>query len=261
MSGDGIGYDLPAVFGPSPFPSVTVMERVQSMAIPFHTTRDAAARLLPRWFEPPDDPIVSVSHTMNRGVDYMGGRGYNIVRVSVSAVFRGAEETITSTYAPVIWESDTAPIILGRERGGYAKIFGTIPDAVDGEQTSEFECREYDTTLISGRVDDWKSITGAALASFQQTMANTGSLAWKYIPGSDAEPDADYPVRLSARYSYTELWHGNGVVGFERPNAVDAPYSSHILAVLAGVPNLGYEPAWRARGSMELPRTDVRRLA
>ena len=77
----------------------------------------------------------------------------------------------------------------------------------------------------------------------------------------DAEPDADYPVRLSARYSYTELWHGNGVVGFERPNAVDAPYSSHILAVLAGVPNLGYEPAWRARGSMELPRTDVRRLA
>ena len=75
------------------------------------------------------------------------------------------------------------------------------------------------------------------------------------------EPDADYPVRLVGHYSYDAAWRGRGTVTFERPDATAAPYSSHVLAVLAELPVLGYEPATMVRGSMKLPRTGVRRLS
>src|SRR5689334_5429357 len=102
-------YDMPIVFGPSPFPDVTTMETVQSVSIPFLTEREAVAALLPPRLEPGEVPLVTVSHTMNRGVDYMGGRGYNIVRISVPAVFRGDVDTEFGPYSPIIWESDAAP--------------------------------------------------------------------------------------------------------------------------------------------------------
>jgi acetoacetate decarboxylase len=254
-------YDLPAVFGPSPFPDVTSMGAVQTISVPFKTSSSAARDLLPRHFEPTDDPIVTVAHTRNRDVDYMGGRGYNIVRVGVTAMFRGETETIVAPYAPVIWESDAAPITLGRERGGYAKIFGSIPDSVDTEDGSTFECREYETLLLGAEVTGWQPIKGEELTSLQQAASSAASLGWKYIPGIGPEPDADYPVHLVGHYHYDAAWRGRGTVAFERPGATAAPYSSHVLAVLAELPVLGYEPAVMVRGSMKLPRTGVCRLS
>lgn len=253
-------YDMPAVFGPSPFPDVTAMARVQSISIPFRTERDALGALLPRFFEPGAVPLVTVTHSMNRGVDYMGGRGYNIVRVSCAAIFRGETETVAGPYAPVIWESDAAPIILGRERGGYAKIFGRIPDASDRDGGSSFECMEYETRLLRAEVSGWTPLTGDELSARQQRARESISLGWKYSPGIDDEPDADYPIRQVANYDYVQAWHGTGTVAFDAPDATAAPYSAHVLKVLQALPVLSYEPATMVRGSMTLPRTAVRRL-
>jgi Acetoacetate decarboxylase (ADC) len=123
----------------------------------------------------------------------------------------------------VIWESDAAPIILGRERGGYAKIFGSIPDSVDTQDGSTFECREYETMLLRAEVTGWQPIEGEELTSLQQAASSSASLGWKYIPGVGPEPDADYPVRLVGHYSYDAAWRGRGTVAFERPGATAAP--------------------------------------
>lgn len=254
-------YDLPAVFGPSPFPDVTSMGQVQSISIPFVTEPEAMAAILPPFFEPAETPLVSVTHSMNRDVDYMGGRGYNLVRVGLAAVFRGETETVVGPYAPVIWESDTAPIVLGRERGGYAKIFGRIPDVEQTDAGSVFECYEYDARLIRAEVTDWRPGTADELAAARQATSTAVSLGWKYIPGTGLEPDANYPMRLVAHYDYHSISKGNGTVHFESPGPADAPYSSHILAVLSKLPVLRYEPATVTSGSMKLPRTGVKRLS
>jgi len=253
-------YDLPAVFGPSPFPEVTSMGSVQTLSVPFLTEPAAMAELLPPTFRPADEPVVTVSHTMNREVDYMGGRGYNIARVSFAAVFTGEEEILAAPYAPVIWESDAAPILLGRERGGYAKIFGIIPDLLDDGDKLSFECYEYEHRLLRGDVTEMTEITGGELAELQQAAANAVSLGWKYIPGLGDEPDADYPLALPAQYSYDRAWRGTGTATFDLVGSADAPYSGHIIRALAALPMKEWRPATLARGSMKLPRYAARRL-
>ena len=253
-------YDMPVVFGASPFPDVTTMEKVQSVSVPFVTERDALAELLPRFFEPGAVARVTVTHTMNRGVDYMGGRGYNIVRVACAAVFRGESETVAGPYAPVIWESDAAPIILGRERGGYAKIFGNIPDLAEQDDGCVFECYEYETRLLRAEVTGWTPVWGAELSAVQQATSEAVSLGWKYSPGMGSEPDADYPIRQVSNYDYVEAWRGSGTLTFDGPDATGAPYSSHIMEVLRRLPMLRHEPATMVRGSMKFPRTEHRRL-
>jgi len=253
-------YDMPVVFGPSTAPDITTMARVQSVSVPFVTDRAAMAELLPPFLEVAEVPVVTVVHTMNRGVDYMGGRGYNIVRVAFAAAFHGEVDTLVAPYAPVMWESDAAPIILGRERGGYAKIFGRIPDLQEREQGCSFECYEYNARLLKAEVADWTPMVGEQLAALRQRASEAVTLGWKYIPGIDAEPDANYPTRQVMHYDYDRAWTGNATVSFDTPDADEAPYSAHIVAALRRLPILRYEPATMVQGSMKLPRNDVRRL-
>jgi hypothetical protein len=253
-------YDLPAVFGPSPFPDVTAMGSVQTLSVPFVTQRDAMAELLPPAFEPADEPVVTVAHTMNRDIDYMGGRGYNIVRVAFSAVFRGQEETLVAPYAPVIWESDAAPIILGRERGGYAKIFGRIPDLRREGDEAEFECYEYEARLLHAKVERLSPVGDDVLTEIRRAAANSVSLGWKYIPGIGGQADVDYPLALPAHYSYDAAWRGEGTVTFDTDGAREAPYSGHIIPALAALPVTASRPATLVQGSMKLPRNEARRL-
>lgn len=253
-------YDAPVVFGPSRFPDVTAMGSVRSVSIAFVTDDAAMAKLLPPFLEPADLPVVTVGHTMNRDVDYMGSRGYNIVRVAFSAVHRGSGETIVAPYAPVIWENDAAPIILGRERGGYAKLFGTIPDRVEHEGGCTFSLHEYDVPLLHARVDGLRQTTERELAEIRAATSDAVSFGWKYIPGSGAAPDADYGVLLRAQYDYSAAWRGEGTVTFDTAGAAAAPYSGHIIAALAALPVLEARPATMVEGSMKLPRTEVRRL-
>jgi hypothetical protein len=253
-------YDMPVVFGSSPTPDVTTMTRVQSVSVPFVTDPVAMAELLPPFFEPAELPVVSVVHTMNRGVDYMGGRGYNIVRVGFAVVFRGEIDTLVAPYAPVMWESDAAPIILGRERGGYAKIFGRVPDLQERERGCRFACYEYDARLLTAEVEDWTPLLGDALAGVRQRASEAVTLGWKYIPGIEDTPDADYPIRQVANYDYARAWTGWGTVSFDTPDATEAPYSAHILAALRQLPVVRYEPATMVQGSMKLPRNDIHRL-
>ena len=255
-------YQLPVVFGPARFPDVSSIEFVRGLAIPFRTEASAMAKILPPFFEPADPPIVSIGHMVMGGVDYMGGRGYKVVRVTLSAVYRGRDETIHATYTPVAWESDTAPIIMGRELSGYSKLFATISDLDEVEGRSEFSCYEYDARLIEGHAEDFVPLSAAELAKLQETGADTLTLGWKYIPGTGSElvPDVNYPVVHHANFDYQAAWRGSGAAEFDVDAAKVAPYSAHIIAALAELPVLEYRPALMVQGSMKLPRTDVRRL-
>jgi acetoacetate decarboxylase len=56
-------------------------------------------------------------------VDYLAGRGYNIVFVTVAAKFSGNKDKLEGDYVLVIFENDAIPIITGRELLGAPKDF------------------------------------------------------------------------------------------------------------------------------------------
>src|SRR6266850_7189396 len=96
-------YDMPAMFGPSPVPERTYVPRASAFVLSFRTSHDAAESLVPQYFEVPESPLVSVSHMTYRSVDYLGGRDYNEVVISVGASHKGESETIEGAFAVVLW--------------------------------------------------------------------------------------------------------------------------------------------------------------
>ncbi len=256
----GRHYGMPVTFGPSKTPAVTKMDYKKSVTVRFRTEAAAIERLLPHYFALNGPPIVSVGHTTNRGVDYMAGRGYNLVRVAVPAIFKGQEDTVSGNYPLVIWESNPNPVIMGRELSGYTKIPGVIPDLTETVDGCSFELREYDSRLLHGEVTELQPVAGPALEALQKGGRNSITLGWKYIQDITGELDADYPTKIVNDITTDRAWTGKGEVTFYSPSWDDAPFASHIIDALRDLPVLGWESASVSEGSSYFPRDQMKRL-
>jgi acetoacetate decarboxylase len=250
--------EMPATFGRSIFPPVSTYERQSTTAISFRTERDAIAPLLPPWFKPTDDPVVSFTHQELAGIDYLQGRGYNLVNVAVSAVFEG-RQTLLHPCPIVIWESDTMPIIAGRELAGNPKIFGQVSPLEHTDEGVAFECREYGTLLVSGRVTQLRPLDPGRLARVNRANEDSRLFSWKYIPGQ-AGPDVDYPTLVHGTNHFDQAWSGAGSLQLCLPPVEDAPVSAHILAALSELPQLEMRRAFVGTGNAKLYRDRTERL-
>lgn len=237
-------YDMPAAFGPSVARPQTSGYRLQTASVSFVTDPSAVGALLPRWFAPTERPVVSVNYQRCLGMDWMGGRDYSIVSVYVTATTTGTSEEVAAPYGLVIWESDCAPIIAGREFMGTPKLFATIPDVDVTQPEISFCCCEYGTPLLDASLHQMEAVTDQAeLARLNEVGKNICRLHWKYIPGLRGMPDADYPVAMFTSARYTHVWRGLGDVRFHRPDDVAAPYSGRIAAALGQLPCVEMLPA------------------
>jgi acetoacetate decarboxylase len=253
-------YDMPVLFGPSPMPDMTHVPRAEAIVIPFETTREAAARLLPRHFRVADKPTVSVSRIDYHDVDYLGGRGYREVVISVAASFDGAGGRIDAAYAPVLWVSEVAALIGGREYMGLAKLPAEMDEVAVQDDVRHFACTEYGASLISGEVRGMTALSGEKLERLRRGASEVRTFGWKYIPSAAGVPDTDYPLINSMRWDYERAWSGDGHVTFHDPDARAAPLSSRVLAVLRELPNLGWRRAFVGEGRAIIDRTATRRL-
>lgn len=251
-------YDMPVVFGPSLLPDVTVMEDLRNIAVPFLTERAAIERFLPRFFELEGEPVVTVSSSQNGGVDWLGGRQYNVARVQVNVRFRGSEEVV-GPYSLVIWESDAKPVIAGRELQGYAKLVGTIPDHERAKATAAFECGEYETRLFRGEVSGLEPLAPAVIEQIGGEREQV-ALGWKYIPSPEGGADVDYPTKLLSTVAVSAAWTGVGKIHFDAPTWQEAPGSAHIIDALKTLPILETRPATVVHSRVTLPRNAVVRL-
>ena len=253
-------YDMPVLFGPSPMPDKTHVLRAEAIVIPFETTREAAARLLPRHFRVADKPVVSVSRIDYHGVDYLGGRGYREIVISVAASFDEEGGRIDAAFAPVLWVSEVAALIGGREYMGLAKLPAEMDDVQAQDNVRRFGCTEYGAPLISGEVRGMTALAGEKLERVRQGASEVRTFGWKYIPSATGAPDADYPLINSMRWDYEHAWSGDGRVTFHEPDAQAAPLSSRVLAALREVPILGWRRAFVGEGRALIDRTATRRL-
>lgn len=234
----GVRYDMPVPFGPSVAPPVTEGFETYTASLIYRTEPAAVAALLPRWFTPTDEQLVTISYTRMVNMDWMGGRNYNIVAVSASVVCTAGETDMTGRYTLAIWESDCAPVLAGREYMGSPKLFGIIPDVDVSAGEFAFSCTEYDALLVEGTLYSMRPLSAAELAPLTEAGRNSVGLNWKYIPGLGDEPDVDYPTALYMSTPYDSGWRGQGSVRFGTPTDVEAPYSAKIARTLAKLPLL-----------------------
>jgi len=253
-------YEMPVIYGPSDIPDITIMKSFKSASLRFLTERDAVAAFLPEELRVPEFPVISVTWSGYREVDYLGGRGYNVVRVAAQVTYQSGNTLLNGTFPFVIWESDCNPIILGREISGYPKLFGRIPDLKEGPNDCSFECFEYETRLLLVELNDLQPVVGDELSKIRAQGRPSTIFCWKYIPGVGGTVDADYLVKATSNFDIAFAAQGQGRVDLLAPTWQQAPFGHRILNALKAFPILRYAPAIVTAGSVEFGRTLSERI-
>jgi acetoacetate decarboxylase len=247
------------VFGSELLPASSVIKHVTTASISFTTDPQAVRDLLPHHFEPGPQTVVRISHLQYEGVDYLAGRGYNVISVSVPVVL-SRDRDIRGDYSLVLWESSPHAVVLGRELQGYPKVYADVPDATAAMNGRTFECSEFGTVLLEGTIQDLQALDQQRLARLNARTSESSSLGWKYIPGIDAKPDCDYVTRARNPVAYQRGWSGEGSVVFNTPTWQEAPISARIVQRIAALPVLRPGPAFVGMGSGVVERGTVQRL-
>jgi acetoacetate decarboxylase len=234
----GSRYDMPVAFGPSIAPAVEKGFETYTTSITYRSSAEAIGELLPEWFVPAEDQMVSAVYTRMINMEWMGGRNYNIASVRVNVVCVCTPKPIPGSYTLAIWESDCAPILAGREYMGSPKLFGVIPDVDIFAGEFSFRCSEYDAPLLDGTASRMREMTAEELAKAKEAGRSPESFNWKYIPGYADEPDISYPTALYMSHDYDRGMRGHGIFSFGTPTDTEAPYSAKIVRTLAKIPLL-----------------------
>jgi hypothetical protein len=224
-----------------------------AITISYVTERDAVTPLLPPGFEATAPAVISVNFVMCRGVDYMAGRGYNLVSVNVSARFEGERDKAHGNFALVLWENDFFPIMLGREVLGAPKLYADIPDAWMRDGKRGFNASEYGTLLLEGEVWDLKKLSEEEMRALSE--GNTGGIwmGWKYIPSCDLRgADVSNATALPSGGEPREIFVGKGTLTFHEVTWEEAPLSFRAVNTLRKLPVVEYRDAVMTRGSSDL---------
>lgn len=253
-------YDMPVLFGPSRVPDKTHIPDAAACVLSFRTSAEAARNLVPDYFSVPEEPVVTVAHMAYHDVDYLGGRGYNEIVVSVSASYADGDERIEAAFAPVLWVDQVGALLAGREYMGLPKLSAIIPDLERSADGAHFLCREYDAVLLEGTVDQLQPLPADKLAKVNMRAGQVRTFGWKYISAPGGGADLDYPTLNVMRWDYKQAWSGSGALKFHAPSYRDAPMSSPALAVLAELPQLSEARVFLGTGEAIIDRTATRRL-
>jgi acetoacetate decarboxylase len=231
----GIRYDMPVVFGPSEMPKVTTYGEKRTIIHTFLTEPAALEPLVPYHFSLAEPAKVSIIARMHQNVDWLGGRDYNSVRVSIDVTARRGDEVVRGPYGLVVWESDPRAAIVGREYLGTSKICGEVPDHERSGDTAAFECFEYGNRLLRVDVTDLRPAGEEAIAA-RNSGGETVTLCWKYIPGPGGTVDADYPIAMVSRGTIDELELGRSQITWDPTTWQQCPISHRIVETLAALP-------------------------
>jgi acetoacetate decarboxylase len=251
---------MPIGYGSGRLPATSSYRRVGFLAIPFITDRDQLQALLPPLYSVGQRPIVTVSQQMIGGVDYLGGRSYNIAQVMADVVYEYSGRLLRGSYPLGVWETDTIPIVAGRELLGTPKLYGCIPDLSKDESGWTFECAEYGAELLRGRATGMAPVNADRFSRMRESMRKIRTLAWKYVPGPGGTADADYPLTFTQEVDFDQIWLGAGEVTWGEPSFAEAPISAAIISTLRRLPIREYLPALAGEGPAKLLRSELERL-
>ena len=130
-------YRMPTHFGPATGPrqgpdgrKFTCVDnpKTTSVSVRFLGNAVQLEAMLPPGFKLNGDPIVTVSASYMKEIEWLAGRGYNTLGLTFPAVFEGKSDRATGPFLTVLWENLADPIITGREELGFSKIYCELPE-------------------------------------------------------------------------------------------------------------------------------------
>jgi acetoacetate decarboxylase len=236
-------YRMPTHFGPAPGPRQTEDGRpwgvdpssheATSAWITFLTKPELVEALLPPRFELAGDPVVTVTASYVKNMNWLAGRGYNTLGVNLPCRFAGDVDRLTGSLLAVLWENMCDPIITGREELGFPKVYCELPemtfDPVGGTACGEaswYGFRFYDFELTDLIEDSGPPPQGKP------------EFMYKYMPrtGEWGTPDVCYATTVSVQPGFQKVlrrWTGKGKMQFHQARWKDLPTLVHIVNALA----------------------------
>ena len=253
----GATYMMPAHFGPRYTGEKTSgwYHDVTVMAVPYRTDRDKLAALLPAGFELADDAIITVYYACNKNIDWLAGRGYNMVGVNASAIFNGADEQLEGNFTLVIWENLTDPILVGREVQGIPKIYADIPDHVIDDGGWRCSASHFGNRIVDIDIKNLVDVPPVDVAAAELARANkTHPMSWRYLPapGGYGPPSVSEPITFPSENLLKQVMVGDGMLSWETLTWEQNPTQFHIVNPLGALPVIEYLPAIVTQGSTNL---------
>jgi len=259
-------YLMPAHFGVRGGKGSGSYGDVTGMSVTYLTDRDILSKYMPEPMGVGAEPLVTVSSSMSREIEWLAGGSYNIVGVNASAVFNGEVDHITGSFCLVMWENLTDPIISGREGEGIPKIYADIPDhtAFRGEHHALASYRGH--KIVDITVKDLKPVPQDRIDAMNQAAQgadsdNGGWMGWKYIPNT-GKPGAEvsHATLYPSSGNVKEMSVGTGEVKWHRLTWEQNPTQHHIVNALEELPIIEYRAATVTRSSSTILPKPVRPL-
>jgi hypothetical protein len=241
----GKRYRMPVVFGPSVSPrqmpdgspANMTTARVTVAGVKFLTDAQRLDRLLPPGFTLDGEPVVTAEFFYFTHLEWLAGRGYNIVKVDYPARFQGKRDTAKGPFLAVLWENRTDCCTTGREEVGYAKIFADIfpPAVAKGEQ--RYLAAVDGHPIVQMRLHDIVETTPPAAAAVD------GVLHYYYVPkiGHPGVAEVEHAVispTVPNPPKIRKFFSARGDVDFPRATFEQLPTQFMIVNALADLPKL-----------------------
>lgn len=249
-------YMMPAHFGPMPQDEKSSgwYHDVTMMVVPYLTDREKLAAMLPHPFEVGEQPVVTVLYACSKDVDWLAGRGYNLVAVTASAVFKGENEQLEGQYSLVWWENLTDAILSGRELTGIPKVFADIPDHSVSDGLWQTRVSHFGNEILSMSINHLRVPSTDELDAAQKAQEGKDHpMGWRYLPAVGGFGAAiSQPTTFPSDSVYTGAWIGEGKIDWNHLTWQQNPTQCHIVNALADLPILEYLPAMVTTGSTNL---------
>ena len=154
--------------------------------------------LLPPGFSLRGEPVVSVFTTHMKEIEWLAGRGYNVLGVNFPVQYQGTKDSAAGSLLTVLWENMTDPILTGREQIGFSKILADRAGTGGPQRRDPFD-RQLARLAVHGHAPH-RNEGVERPATFRQRRPSRwmvtaqGTLHYKYMPriGAWGEADVEY---------------------------------------------------------------------
>lgn len=254
-------YMMPAHFGPryTGEKSSGWYRDVTMMVVAYRTDREKLAAHLPAPFAVAEDAVVTVAYARNKQVDWLAGRGYNLLAVNASVVYQGEQDQLTGSYTLVMWENLTDPILRGRELHGIPKIYADISDHHIIGDDWHCSASHFGNAIVDMAIGNLTALSAEEIAAGREAQQGVDNpMGWRYLPaiGGFGAAGVNEATTFPSDTVYTEAMLGEGAVHWNQLSWEQNPTQFHIVNALADLPVLDYLPALVTRGSANLAVTD-----
>ena len=234
-------YMMPTHFGPmsgprqgpggKKFAFASDQRKITSFSVGFLTNAEQLKQFLPPGFELAGEPVVTVFEAYFKEIDWLAGRGYNVLGVNFPVLYSGRKDRATGPFLTVLWENLTDPILTGREQLGFSKIYCDLPEPVVYNGETHCTASWMGFRFLEIKLTNMKEVdpgTGTAKSNTPADDLLRGTIHYKYMPrtGEWGKSDSEYAVLSpdpEEKKQPIKLLRGDGTVTFHQARWEDLP--------------------------------------